>query len=160
VGTRKGAGRIDQQTFIATYRKVALATRPRTNGIVERFHKTMFNEFYRITFRKKMYTTLADLQTDLDRWVQEYSEVRAHQGRWCYGKTPMQPFDEAINHALSDQVLTFTQEQHDLYDTTLSSVWAVNRGDAGEQPLRAGAVPAGVCGGRGPAPGAAPRPPR
>jgi Integrase core domain len=52
----------------------------------------MLNELYRITFRKKMYTTLADLQTELDRWVQEYNEVRAHQGRWCYGRTPMQPF--------------------------------------------------------------------
>ena len=69
---------------------------PQTNGIVERFHKTMLNEFYRITFRKKIYTSLADLQTDLDGWLREYNEERVHQGRWCYGRTPMQTFWETI----------------------------------------------------------------
>jgi transposase InsO family protein len=69
---------------------------PQTNGMVERFHKTMLNEFYRITFRKKIYTTLADLQTDLDGWLSDYNENRVHQGRWGYGRTPMQTFLEAI----------------------------------------------------------------
>jgi transposase InsO family protein len=69
---------------------------PQTNGIVERFHKTMLNEFYRITFRKKIYTNVADLQTDLDGWLREYNEERVHQGRWCYGRTPLQTFLETI----------------------------------------------------------------
>jgi transposase InsO family protein len=69
---------------------------PQTNGIVERFHKTMLNEFYRITFRKKIYTNLADLQTDVEGWLQEYNEERVHQGRWCYGRTPMQTFLDTI----------------------------------------------------------------
>jgi hypothetical protein len=56
----------------------------------------MLNEFYRITFRKKIYTNLADLQTDLDSWLTEYNEVRVHQGRWCYGRTPMQTFLDTI----------------------------------------------------------------
>jgi transposase InsO family protein len=72
---------------------------PQTNGIVERFHKTMLNEFYRITFRKKIYTNLADLQADLDAWLREYNEERVHQGRWCYGRTPMQTFLETISLA-------------------------------------------------------------
>ena len=38
---------------------------PQTNGICERFHKTILNEFYQITFRKKIYTTLDELQKDL-----------------------------------------------------------------------------------------------
>src|SRR5919112_5074542 len=63
---------------------------PQTNGICERFHKTMLNEFYRVSFRKKIYRTLEELQTDLDSWLQEYNEQRPHQGRWCYGKTPRQ----------------------------------------------------------------------
>ena len=62
---------------------------PQTNGIVERFHKTVLDEFYRIAFRKKIYGSIADLQVDLDRWVQSYNEERPHQGRWCFGKTPM-----------------------------------------------------------------------
>jgi transposase InsO family protein len=69
---------------------------PQTNGSVERFHKTLLNEFYRITFRKKIYTTLADLQTDLEGWLREYNEERVHQGRWCYGRTPLQTFLDTI----------------------------------------------------------------
>lgn len=65
---------------------------PQTNGIVERFHKTLFNEFYRTAFRKKVYTTIEELQSDLDTWMTEYNERRPPQGRWCYGKTPMQTF--------------------------------------------------------------------
>ena len=65
---------------------------PQTNGIVERFHKTLLNEFYRIAFRKKLYTSLEQLQEDLDLWMKQYNEVRTHQGRWCFGKTPMQTF--------------------------------------------------------------------
>lgn len=69
---------------------------PQTNGICERFHKTMLNEFYRVAFRKKIYRTLDDLQSDLDAWLQEYNEHRSHQGRWCYGKTPMQTFMDSV----------------------------------------------------------------
>ena len=69
---------------------------PQTNGIVERLHKTRLNECYRITFRKKIYTTLPDLQRDLDSGLIEYNEERVHQGRWCYGRTPMQTFLDTI----------------------------------------------------------------
>ena len=65
---------------------------PQTNGIVERFHKTLLNEFYRIAFRKKLYSSIEQLQNDLDLWMKQYNELRTHQGRWCYGKTPMQTF--------------------------------------------------------------------
>src|SRR4029077_20778764 len=57
------------------------------NGIVERFHKTVLDEFYRIAFRKKIYGSMAELQADLDSWIQSYNEERPHQGRWCFGKT-------------------------------------------------------------------------
>ena len=69
---------------------------PQTNGIVERLHRTMLTEFYRITFRKKIYTTLVELQKDLDEWLRYYNEERIHQGRWCYGRTPMQTFFDTI----------------------------------------------------------------
>jgi transposase InsO family protein len=68
---------------------------PQTNGIVERFHKTVLNEFYRIAFRRKIYRSVEELQTDLDAWISEYNEERPHQGRWCFGKTPMQTFLDA-----------------------------------------------------------------
>ena len=69
---------------------------PQTNGICERFHKTALNEFYRVAFRKKVYRSTDELQTDLDAWIQEYNEARPHQGRWCFGKTPMQTFVDAM----------------------------------------------------------------
>ncbi|QTI82156.1 IS481 family transposase (plasmid) [Roseomonas marmotae] len=69
---------------------------PQTNGIVERLHKTMLHEFYQIAFRKKLYRAIDELQRDLDAWLAEYNEVRSHQGRWCYGKTPMQTFLAAL----------------------------------------------------------------
>jgi transposase InsO family protein len=65
---------------------------PQTNGICERLNKTVLNEFYRVAFRKKLYRSLEELQADLDAWLVEYNESRPHQGRWCYGKTPMQTF--------------------------------------------------------------------
>lgn len=68
---------------------------PQTNGIVERFHKTVLNEFYRIAFRRKIYRSIEELQADLDQWMAGYNEERPHQGRWCFGKTPMQTFLDA-----------------------------------------------------------------
>jgi transposase InsO family protein len=69
---------------------------PQTNGICERFHKTVLNEFYRVAFRKKLYASIADLQDDLHQWVASYNADRPHQGRWCFGKTPLQTFLDAI----------------------------------------------------------------
>ena len=81
------------------------AKSPQTNGIVERFHKTMLDEFYRVFFRKKIYQTIDQLQVDLDAWMSEYNEVRSHQGRYCFGKTPMQTFLDAIPIAREKSLL-------------------------------------------------------
>ncbi len=62
---------------------------PQTNGIGERFHKTMLSEFCRVMFRKKIYRTREDLQLDLDCWMEDCNEQRPHQIRWRYGKIPM-----------------------------------------------------------------------
>lgn len=56
----------------------------------------MLNEFYRVAFRKKIYRTLEELQADLDTGMQEYNERWHHQGRWFYGKTPMQMFIDSV----------------------------------------------------------------
>ena len=39
--------------------------------------------------------SIGELQSDLDDWVKNYNEERPHQGRWCFGKTPMQTFLDA-----------------------------------------------------------------
>lgn len=66
------------------------AQSPQTNGICERFHKTILQEFYQITFRKKLYTGLDELQKDLDEWIKYYNNERTHQGKVCCGRTPME----------------------------------------------------------------------
>jgi transposase InsO family protein len=69
---------------------------PQTNGICERFHRTVLDEFYRVAFRKKIYRSIDELQADLDTWLVEYNYRRPHQGRWCFGKTPMHTFLDAL----------------------------------------------------------------
>ncbi len=66
------------------------AMSPQKNGICERFHKTILNELYQITFRKKVYTKMEEFQKDLDEWMEYYSNERTHQGKKCCGRTPLE----------------------------------------------------------------------
>jgi transposase InsO family protein len=63
---------------------------PQTNGICERFHKTILQEFYQVAFRRKIYRSIEELQADLDEWMGYYNCDRTHQGKMCCGRTPMQ----------------------------------------------------------------------
>lgn len=63
---------------------------PQTNGICERFHKTILQEFYQPALRRKIYNTLEELQVDLDAWLDVYNNERTHQGKRCCGRTPME----------------------------------------------------------------------
>jgi len=84
------------------------AHHPQTNGICERFHRTIKDEFYSIAFRKKIYHTLEELQRDVDEWVDMYNNERPHSGRYCYGKTPMQTFRES-KHLAEEKMLSKQQ---------------------------------------------------
>lgn len=84
------------------------AKSPQTNGICERFHKTVLEEFYQIAFRKKIYESVEQLQADLDEWIASYNNSRPHSGRYCYGKTPMQTFNDSLQLA-KDKTLNNTQ---------------------------------------------------
>jgi transposase InsO family protein len=89
-------GRIDQhdyQLYLAINdidHTKTKAMSPQTNGICERFHKTILNEFYQITFRKKLYDSIETLQKDLDEWISYYNNNRTHQGKMCLGRTPIE----------------------------------------------------------------------
>jgi len=72
------------------------ARRPQSNGICERFHRTIQNEFYAVAFRKKIYSSIEQLQMDLDKWIDEYNKDRTHQGKYCFGKTPMETFLDSL----------------------------------------------------------------
>ena len=75
------------------------ARHPQTNGICERFHRTIKEEFYDIAFRKKIYSSLEELQQDLDVWIDYYNAERPHSGRHCNGRTPDQTFSDTKNLA-------------------------------------------------------------
>lgn len=75
------------------------AKSPQTNGICERLHRTMQEEFYATAFRKKIFNTLEELQTDLDLYLQQYNNERTHTGKYCYGRTPMETFLETLSLA-------------------------------------------------------------
>ena len=66
------------------------ARHPQTNGICERFHKTILQEFYQVAFRRRLYLSLEELQTDLDAWLAYYNNERTHQCKMCCGRTPLQ----------------------------------------------------------------------
>ena len=78
--------------------------RPQTNGICERFHQTIQNEFYASAFRRKLYHSLEQLQADVDEWMEGYNAERTHSGKYCYGKTPLQTFIESATLAYDKQL--------------------------------------------------------
>jgi transposase InsO family protein len=84
------------------------ARSPQTNGICERFHKTMLQEFYQLAFRKKLYESIEQLQQDVDLWIRTYNEERPHSGRFCFGKPPRQTFDDSkklVEQKMLDQLV-------------------------------------------------------
>jgi transposase InsO family protein len=103
-------GRVDEhpyQLFLAVndidHTKTKVKS-PQTNGICERFHKTVLQEFYQVAFRKKLYASLEELQVDLDEWLIEYNERRTHQGKMCCGRTPLETFDAGMQFYKDKQI--------------------------------------------------------
>ena len=83
---------------------------PQTNGICERFHRTMKQEFYDIAFRKKIYNSVEELQIDVDLWINKYNTQRTHSGKHCYGKTPMQTFLDSKHIAREKTIPSYVNE--------------------------------------------------
>ncbi len=79
---------------------------PQPTGIAERFHKTMLEVFYQVAFRKKIYTSLEQLQKDVDEWLEQYNRERTHTGKYCFGRTPLQTFRDTKHLAQAKQLDT------------------------------------------------------
>lgn len=80
------------------------ARHPQTNGICERFHRTIQDEFYALAFRRKLYMSVDEIQADLDEWLKKYNEERPHSGRYCFGKTPLETFKDS-KHLADEKML-------------------------------------------------------
>ena len=91
------ADRHDYQLFLAIndieHTKTKVKS-PQTNGICERFHKTILQEFYQVVFRKTLFESIEQLQKDLDEWIDTYNNDRRHQGKICEGRTPLQTLED------------------------------------------------------------------
>ena len=112
------------------------ARSPQTNGICERFHRTIQDEFYAIAFRKKLYSSIDELQEDLNQWLVTYNFERTHSGKHCFGKTPMQTFldskhlaqkkrldelvERSVNFEASNQTETGSAEEQPARDSLTS----------------------------------------
>jgi transposase InsO family protein len=70
--------------------------RPQSNGIVERLHRTLLDEHFRVEGRRAWFETIAEMQTVLDQYLVEYNTKRPHQGRGMNGRTPIKAFVEGI----------------------------------------------------------------
>ena len=77
--------------------------RPQSNGIVERLHRTLLDEHFRVKGRIKFYESLEEMQADLDCYLQVYNYERTHQGRNMNGRTPRQAFVEGIPNLISEE---------------------------------------------------------
>lgn len=91
------------------------AKSPQTNGICERFHRTVQDEFYAIAFRKKIYRSIEELQADLDKWMQYYNNERTHSGKHCFGKTPMETL--LLSIPLAKQKLLEKLMEEDIFES-------------------------------------------
>lgn len=83
---------------------------PQSNGICERFHRTIQDEFYAIAFRKKLYENIEQMQKDLDEWLIDYNCARTHSGKYCFGKTPMETHLDSLELAKSKMIDTLAYE--------------------------------------------------
>jgi transposase InsO family protein len=83
---------------------------PQTNGFVERFNRTVLDEFFRTAFREKIYEGVEPLQEDLDRWLVHYNTERPHRGYRNMGKRPIDTVNEYCNTSNTTEDCAVTRE--------------------------------------------------
>jgi len=83
--------------------RVTRPSSPWTNGFVERFHRTLKDEFFAKAFREKWYESVDELQKDLDAYLVRYNERRPHNGYRTKGRTPFQAFSEFMSQPIEEK---------------------------------------------------------
>lgn len=107
------------------------ARSPQTNGICERFHRTIQDEFYAVAFRKKLYQSIEEMQKDLDEWMRYYNNDRTQSGKYCFGKTPMQTFIDS-KHLAQEKMIDELLEKVPIFELSNET----ETGSVEEQPAR------------------------
>lgn len=107
------------------------AKHPQTNGICERFHRTMQDEFYAVAFRKKIYNSIDELQADVDLWLDYYNKERPHSGKYCLGRTPWQTWNDSLHRTKNKMLDTLYQK-----DVSSFLTGEAETGSGGDQLVR------------------------
>ena len=84
--------------------------RPQSNGIVERFHRTVLDEHFRVEGRRTWFETIEEMQTVLDEWLIAYNTKRPHQGRNMNGRTPIHAFNQGLPKPGQKEVTANTKQ--------------------------------------------------
>jgi transposase InsO family protein len=99
---REFCGRPDQHPYElflqleAIEHRTTRVKRPQSNGIVERLHRTLLDEHFRVEGRRTWFETIEEMQALLDAYLEGYNHRRPHQGRRMNGRTPAQAFKEGL----------------------------------------------------------------
>lgn len=89
-----------------TEHRTTKVRRPQSNGFVERLHRTLLDEHFRVMGRKKFYESLAEMQKDLEDYLVVYNTKRPHQGRNMKGRTPEKAFVEGLPDKVKKETTT------------------------------------------------------
>jgi hypothetical protein len=92
------------------HRRTKIRT-PRTNGFVERFHRTVLDEFFRVKLRTTFYQSVEALQSDLDEWLQFYNEERPHLGYRNMGRRPIETICLFLEGKGNQALASFTSSE-------------------------------------------------
>lgn len=109
---REFCGREDQHPYElflqleGIVHKRTRVSRPQSNGIVERLHRTLLDEHFRVEGRKTWFETIEEMQAVLDDYLVGYNTRRPHQGRAMNGRTPLKAFTAGIPKAQRKEVNT------------------------------------------------------
>jgi len=99
---RENCGRDDYHLFELFLRleeidhRTIKVRRPQSNGFVERMHRTLLDEHFRIKGREQFYKAISEMQEDLEVYLKYYYEERTHQGMNINGRMPKQAFLDGI----------------------------------------------------------------
>lgn len=95
-------GRHDQHPFELFLQLESISHRrtrvrlPQSNGFIERLHRSLLDEHFRIAGRTTWYESIKQMQCDLETYLHHYKHERPHEGRMMQGRTPAQMFEVGI----------------------------------------------------------------
>ncbi len=83
--------------------------RPQSNGIIERFHRTLLDEHFRVEGRHTWFEIIEEMQAVLDDYLEGDKTRRPHQGRGMNGRTPIRALNGGMPKISNTEVTSQTK---------------------------------------------------